>query len=78
MLFFVSLFSVVIEPNVPFIVMLIYGTIIFMETLVWFSFIAFCLSGKSTREKFNTVGHWVERVTGGILMALGVRLFFMV
>lgn len=78
MLFFVSLFSVVIDPNTPFAVMLIYGLIIFVETLLWFGFVAFCLSGKSTREKFNAAGHWIERVTGGILMALGVRLFFMV
>ncbi len=78
MLFFVSLFSVVIDPNTPFAIMLIYGAVIFLETLFWFGFVAFCLSGKSTREKFNAVGHWVERVTGGLLMALGVRLFCMV
>ncbi len=78
MLFFVSLFSVIIDPNTPFAILLIYGFIIFMETLSWFGFVAFCLSGKRTREKFNAVGHWIERVTGGILMALGVRLFFMV
>lgn len=78
MLFFVSLFSIIIDPNTPFIIMLIYGLIIFMETLLWFGFVAFCLSGKGTREKFNAAGHWIERVTGGILMGLGVRLFFMV
>lgn len=78
MLFFVSLFSVVIDPNTPFVIMLTYGVIIFLETLIWFGLVAFCLSGKSTRDKFNAVGHWIERVTGGILIALGVRLFFMV
>src|SRR5690349_14022685 len=78
MLFFVSLFSVVIDPNTPFSILLIYGAIIFIETLLWFGFVAFCLSGKSTREKFNAVGHWIERITGGILMALGMRLLFMV
>ena len=78
MLFFVSLFSVVMDPNTPFTIMLIYGLIIFVETLSWFGFVAFCLSGKSTRGKFNAAGHWVQRVTGGILIALGVRLFFMV
>jgi len=78
MLFFMSLFSVVVDPSVPFAIMLVYGTIIFIETLAWFSFVAFCLSGKRTREKFSQMGHWIERVTGGILMALGIRLFFMV
>lgn len=78
MLFFVSLFSVIIDPNTPFSILLIYGAIIFIETLLWFGFVAFCLSGKSTREKFNAIGHWIERVTGAILMALGMRLLFMV
>jgi len=77
-LFFVSLFSVVIDPNVPFFIMLFYGAIVFMETLAWFGFVAFCLSGKRTREKFNAIGHWVERFTGGVLMALGAKLFFTV
>lgn len=78
MLFFVSLFSVVIDPNTPFVIMLTYGIIIFIETLAWFGFVAFCLSGKRTREKFNVVGHWIERVTGGILLALGARLLLTV
>lgn len=76
-LFFVSLFSIVVSPHTPFFIMLIYGVIIFLETLAWFGFVAFCLSGKKTREKFNAVSHWIERITGGILMALGARLFFM-
>ncbi len=78
MLFFVSLFSVIIDPNTPRVIMLTYGLINLIETLAWFGFVAFFLSRKNTREKFNAMGHWIERVTGGVLMALGVRLFFMV
>lgn len=77
-LFFISLFAVVIAPHTPLLVLFIYGIIIFIETLAWFSFIAFCLSGKRMREKFNAVGHWVERVTGVILMLLGMRLLLLV
>lgn len=76
-LFFISLFSLVISPHTPPFILLIYGVIIFIETLLWFSFIGFCLSGKRLREKFSAVGHWIERLTGGILMFLGVRLLFM-
>ena len=78
MLFFISLFSIVISTNTPSFIMLTYGIIIFVETLAWFSFVAFCLSGKRTREKFNAVGHWVERVTGGVLITLGAKLFLTV
>lgn len=76
-LFFISLFSLVIVPNTPPAILSLYGIIIFVETLAWFSFVAFCFSGKCTRERFNAIGHWIERVTGGILMGLGARLFFM-
>jgi RhtB (resistance to homoserine/threonine) family protein len=76
MLFFISLFSMVIAPNTPPQILGLYGVIIFLETLGWFSFVAFCLSGQKTRERFNAVGHWIERVTGGILVGLGAKLFF--
>jgi len=76
MLFIMSLFTVVIPLDTPTFIMTIYGMIIFLETLAWFSFVAFCLSGKRTREKFNAVGHWIERITGGILVMLGAKLTF--
>lgn len=78
MLFFGSLFSMIISPHTPIAILSTYSIIIFLETLAWFSLVAFCLSGKRTREKFNAVGHWIERVTGGILMTLGAKLFFTV
>ena len=78
MLFFISLFSIVISANTPTFILLIYGILIFVETLIWFSFVAFCLSGKQTRGKFNAVGHWVERFTGSVLIALGTKLFLAV
>lgn len=77
-LFFISLFSLVISSNTPPAILSLYGVIIFVETLAWFSFVAFCLSGKRTRERFNAVGHWIDRITGGILMGLGAKLFLMV
>lgn len=78
MLFIMSLFSVIIPLNAPPLIMVTYGIIIFVETLAWFSFVAFCLSGKRTRERFNAAGHWIERITGGILVMLAVKLFFTV
>jgi len=75
MLFFISLFSIAISDDTPASVMAAYGGIIFLETLIWFGFVAFCLSGKQTREKFNAVGHWIDRFTGGALIILGTKLF---
>lgn len=74
MLFFISLFSVVVSPDTPFIIMLLYAVIIFASTLIWFSCVAFFLSGKRTREYFSSIGYIIERITGGLLLLLGIRL----
>lgn len=73
-LFFISLFSAVVPPHTPTFILLLGGLVIFINTIVWFGFVAFCLSGKKTREKFNAAGHWIERITGGILVSLGAKL----
>ena len=74
MLFFVSLFSVLIAPNTPAPILAVYGAIIFTVTLLWFTIVALCFSGKTVRAKFNAMGHWIERVTGGLLILLGIKL----
>lgn len=77
MLLFISIFSVVIPHDTQIPVLVLDAIIIFVETLLWFSFVAFCLSGKSTRQRFASASHWIERVTGMILILLGSRLFFL-
>ncbi|WBV71562.1 LysE family transporter [Legionella pneumophila] len=42
--------------------------------MLWFSFVAFSLSGKNTRTKFQRVSYWIERITGVILIGLALKL----
>ena len=77
MLFFIGLFSLVISPDIPVYMMYIYIFICVIETLLWFSFVAICLSGKSQRAKFRSISHWIERVTGMVAMSFGVKLILM-
>lgn len=76
MLFFVSLFSSLIDPKAPAVVLFIYAVIIFSTTLGWFIFVAFCLSSKKSQKYFQRFAHFIERLTGGILIALGTKLIF--
>ncbi len=76
-IFFISLFSVAISPDVPVPVMVSYVMIVFVETIIWFSIVAFCLTGKTTREKFASQAHWISRLCGVILLGLGVEFIFM-
>ena len=73
-LFFISFLSVMIDPSTPKLIMLAYGITIFIETFTWFGFVAFFLSGKRIREKFYATSHWIERITGFILIALSLKL----
>ena len=76
MLFFVSLFSALMSPDTSSVIMTIYAIIIFTTTLVWFSLVAFFLSGKKTRKYFSNFGYLIERITGIILCVLGVFMLF--
>lgn len=76
MLFLLSLFTTLIPSKTPTPTLSLYGVIIFLETLLWFGFVAFCLSGERTRAKFTNIRHWIDRVTGTILLGLSVRIVF--
>lgn len=76
MLFFISLFSVLMPKSITESDKLLLAVILFFEILIWFSFVAFSLSGKNTRAKFQSMSHWIERITGVILIALALKLLF--
>lgn len=76
MLFFISLFSVLMPKEISDSNKLFLASVLFLETLLWFSFVAFSLSGKNTRARFQKISHWIERITGAILIALALKLLF--
>lgn len=76
MLFFLSILSAFLTPNEPGVIISIYGGIIFFSTLIWFIIVAMCFSNVHLRRFFSDFRHWVERVTGGLLLLLGIRMLF--
>lgn len=75
-LFYISLFSLVIPKETQVQTQILYLFVIFIEVLLWFGFVAFVFSNGKIKEKFLSINHWVERISGGILIALGIKLFF--
>jgi threonine/homoserine/homoserine lactone efflux protein len=73
-LFFVSLFSVVINPRTPVIVQSAYGVWMALATMGWFTLVSLFFSQQRVRAAFLRCGHWFERAMGVILLALGLRL----
>ncbi|MBO3277756.1 LysE family translocator [Pseudomonas schmalbachii] len=75
-LFFLSLFTVVINPHTPLAVQAGYGVYLACATAAWFALVAMLFSQQRVRAGFARMGHWFDRLMGGVLVALGVKLAF--
>ena len=73
-LFFLSLFTVVIDPQTPLGVQAGYGLYLAVATGLWFCLVAWLFSRDRVRAGFARMGHWFDRLTGAVLIGLGVRL----
>lgn len=73
-LFFLSLFTQVVDPHTPFVVQLAYGLEMSLATFAWFSFVAIVLSQERIKSRFISVQHHFEKVFGTILILLGVKV----
>lgn len=73
-LFFLSLFTVVINPETPQMVQAFYGLYMAVATAVWFSGVSLFFSHPKIRNTFQKLGHWLERLTGLVLIGLGIKL----
>lgn len=73
-LFFLSLFTVVINPHTPLWVQAGYGVYLAVATGIWFCLVARLFSQERVRAGFARMGHWFDRAMGGVLVALGLKL----
>lgn len=73
-LFFLSLFSVIIKPDTPQFIQVLYGLYMSLATAIWFCGLSLVLTQAPVRRVFVRFGHWAERFMGAVLVALGVRL----
>jgi RhtB (resistance to homoserine/threonine) family protein len=73
-LFFLSLFTLVIDPHTPLLIQAGYGLYLAFATAAWFCLVALLFSQARVRAGFLRMGHWFERSTGLVLIALGVRV----
>ncbi|MBC7193682.1 LysE family transporter [Marinobacter sp.] len=73
-LFFVSLFSVVISPGTPVGVQAAYGLYMALATGLWFALVARFFTLPRVRRAFGRFGHWLDRLMGGVLLALAGQL----
>ncbi len=70
MMFFLALFTVVIQQTTPFSWRLSFGLWMILATGLWFIGLNFIVSHHRIRNKIVGYAHWVDRVTGIVLLTI--------
>ena len=73
-LFFVSLFSTIVSTSTPVELQFGYGLAMAALLAGWFAAVALFFTTARIRAGFARIGQWFNRVTGLMLIALGVRV----
>lgn len=73
-LFFLSFFSVILTPTTGIQTQIFYGVWISSMAVLWFALVALFFSTKTIGGRLAASKHWLDRITGGILMLLGLKL----
>ena len=73
-MFFLALFTQIIDPAASFAIQSLYGLTCIMMTIIWFSIVATVLTAPAIRQRFLRISKWIDRVCGALFIALGVKL----
>jgi len=75
-LYFLALFTQVIDPDTSLTEKSLYGATMMMETALVFSTIALLVGQPPMRRAYQRAAHWIDRVLGVVFIGLGLRLAF--
>ncbi|NVJ90242.1 MAG: LysE family transporter [Methylocystaceae bacterium] len=73
-LFFIALFTQVVDPHTPIQTQMGFGLFIALAHLLWFSCLAYLLTHQAWRNRFHKIKPKIERVVGACLLILGIKL----
>jgi RhtB (resistance to homoserine/threonine) family protein len=73
-IFFLSIFTQVVNSQTPLWLQIIYGVIISLAHLLWFSSVSVFLSQPVLLNKFQAYKNSIEKVVGSILMGFGLKV----
>lgn len=73
-IFFISLFSQFIDVNTPTFLRVEYAFINWSITLLWFLFLSYVVTSKGFMGRVDRFRKYIDRVMGGALMLLSVKL----
>lgn len=73
-LFFFALFTQIIDPDTALGLQFLYGISAALTATAWFTAVSFILNARQIRHRFLKFSIWIDRICGGLLITLGVRL----
>ena len=73
-IFFLSLFTVIIDVDTPFAVKSAFGVYLALATFCWFLFLSLILTKPSVRQIFTRKGYVFDRVMGWVLILLSINI----
>lgn len=73
-LFFLSLFTLVINPSTPLFIKLFMGMEMAIVTSAWFILVAYLISHNLVKSRLSKIQHHAERFIGVVLIALGIKV----
>lgn len=76
-LLFIGILSAYITTETPIVIQGLYGVMMITITFLWFAFVAIFFSVDKIRLQFLKLGKWLERLTGGALIAFGLKVAYL-
>ncbi|OLP59536.1 lysine transporter LysE [Xaviernesmea oryzae] len=72
--FFLSIFSTVVSAHTPIEVKFVYGLVMATALVTWFVGVSLFMTTPRMRAAFTGISHWIDRASGAVFIALGVKL----
>lgn len=75
-MFFLSLFTMVISPETPTVVLIIISSALVLNTIAWFSIVAVIISNTKVQNMYKQSQYVINTIFGALLMGLGIKIAF--
>ncbi|MDD4609626.1 MAG: LysE family transporter [Bacteroidaceae bacterium] len=76
-LFILSLFTLAISPDTSYATLTIICIVMVLSTALWFMFVAYFFTQKRVLVVFNRFQHTFNKLFGGLLLAVGIKVALM-
>ncbi|AOA59716.1 LysE family translocator [Acinetobacter larvae] len=73
-IFFLAIFSSIVSPQTPLNIQIAYGAWMCSINALWFIVVSYIFTQQQIRQKFLAYSCYIERIMGGLLMLIALRI----